>query len=74
MTTLILGQVRYIHVRKDVLTEKGTVDPAKFKAVGRLGDITYARVGDGFRLARPSWEDEKDRMEGDGWGLDDSKL
>ncbi|EIM81796.1 uncharacterized protein STEHIDRAFT_65771, partial [Stereum hirsutum FP-91666 SS1] len=65
-TTLILGLVKYIHVRKDVLTENKTVDPAKFRAVGRLGDVTYARVGEGFRLARPQWEEEKDKIEQSG--------
>ena len=44
------------------MTEKGTVDPEKFKAVSRLGDITYARVGDGYRLERPQWEEEKTKM------------
>ncbi|KAI0048882.1 hypothetical protein FA95DRAFT_1594857 [Auriscalpium vulgare] len=62
-TTLILGLVKYIHVRNDVLTEKGTVDPALLKAVGRLGDITYGRIGDRFRLKRPNWEEVKDDVE-----------
>ncbi|KDQ61886.1 hypothetical protein JAAARDRAFT_525326 [Jaapia argillacea MUCL 33604] len=61
-TTLILGLVKYIHVRNDVLTPKGTVDPAKLKAVSRLGDISYARVGDAFRLGRPAWKDEGERI------------
>lgn len=54
-TTMILGNVKYIHVRKDVLNERGNVDPAKLKPMGRMGDITYARSTEGFRLERPSW-------------------
>lgn len=62
-STLILGTVKYIHVRNDVLNEKGLVDPAKFKPVARLGDITYASLGDGFRLSRPSWDTEGEKIE-----------
>ena len=53
--TLVLGRVRYFHIRNDVLNERGLVDFAKIKPVARTGDISYVRVGDGFRLARPSW-------------------
>ncbi|THH13337.1 hypothetical protein EW146_g6863 [Bondarzewia mesenterica] len=62
-TTLILGLVKYVHVRKDVLTENGTVDPARLKPVSRLGDTTYSRLGDGFRLARPSWSQEGEKLQ-----------
>jgi len=55
-TTMILGSVKYIHVRKDVLTDKGIVDPGKLKAVGRMGDNSYSRATEGFRLLRPSWQ------------------
>ncbi|KAF8576747.1 hypothetical protein K439DRAFT_1397145 [Ramaria rubella] len=56
-STVIFGLVKKIHVRNDVMTEKGTVDPALLKAVSRLGDISYARVGESFRLPRDSWAD-----------------
>ncbi|THH11519.1 hypothetical protein EW146_g8011 [Bondarzewia mesenterica] len=62
-TTLILGLVKYVHVRKDVFTENGTVDPARLKPVSRLGDTTYSRLGDGFRLARPSWSQEGEKLQ-----------
>ncbi|KAL6308322.1 hypothetical protein BKA93DRAFT_725788 [Sparassis latifolia] len=54
-TTLVLGLVKYIHVRKDVLNERGLVDPVKLNAVGRLGDITYSRQSDPFRVPRGTW-------------------
>jgi flavin reductase (DIM6/NTAB) family NADH-FMN oxidoreductase RutF len=60
---LILGTVKYIHVRKAVLNDKGVVDPAKFKAIGRMGDITFISIKDGFRIPRPSWAQEKEEIE-----------
>ena len=61
-TTLILGSVKCIHVRNDVLNEKGNVDITKFKAVSRLGDISYARVGDAFRVPRSSYKLEEEKI------------
>lgn len=61
-TTLILGLVKYIHVRKDMLTERGNVDPARLRAVGKMGDITYSRQGDSFRLPKPDWAKEGERI------------
>ncbi|KAJ7931331.1 hypothetical protein B0H13DRAFT_2247720 [Mycena leptocephala] len=60
---LILGTVKYIHVRKAVLNEKGVVDPAKLKAIGRMGDITFNSIKDGFRIPRPSWAQDKEEIE-----------
>ena len=54
--------MKYIHVRKDVLNERGNVDPGKLKPVARLGDILYARIGDGFRIPRPIWANEQDKI------------
>jgi hypothetical protein len=62
-TTLILGLVKHIHVRNDVLTERGTVDPTKFKPLGRLGACAYSTLGDGFQLSRPAWKDEQKDVE-----------
>ena len=62
-TTLILGLVKHIHVRNDVLTERGTVDPTKFKPLGRLGGTCYSTLGDGFRLPRPAWQNEQKNVE-----------
>jgi len=54
-TTLVLGLVKLIHVRKDVLDARECVDPAKFRAISRVGGICYARVGEGFDLPRDQW-------------------
>ena len=56
--TLVLGLVKSFHIRNDVLNERGLVDFTKLKPVGRIGDLAYTRVGDTFRLPRPSWAAE----------------
>ncbi|KZO92319.1 hypothetical protein CALVIDRAFT_557690 [Calocera viscosa TUFC12733] len=63
INVLIIGLVKYVHVRNDVLNERGVIDPIKFKPIARLGDIAYARLGDIFRLPRFSWDKEKEKME-----------
>ena len=62
-TTLILGLVKYVHVRKDVLNERGTVDPEKFMPVGRMGDILFGSIRTGYRIPRPSWKQEGDKIQ-----------
>ncbi|KAI0028488.1 hypothetical protein K488DRAFT_58467 [Vararia minispora EC-137] len=59
---LILGLVKGIHVRKDVLNEKGLVDITKFRPITRLGDISYGRIGDVFRIPRPVWKEEAEKV------------
>ena len=61
--TLVLGHIKSVHVRNAVLSDDGTVDPAKLRAVSRLGGSTYARVGEGFDLSRPSWKKTQDAYE-----------
>ncbi|KAG6834278.1 hypothetical protein H0H93_010723 [Arthromyces matolae] len=55
-TTLVLGLIKCIHVRKDVLDERGNVDPAKFKPVGRMGGTMYSTVNEGYHIPRPNWK------------------
>ncbi|KAI6011120.1 hypothetical protein EDC04DRAFT_2871105 [Pisolithus marmoratus] len=62
-TTMILAHVKYIHVRKDVLNERGIIDITKYKPISKLGDELYGRIGDVFRLPRIAWEQEKDKIE-----------
>lgn len=66
-TSLVLGHVKYIHVRNDVLfpsTERGAgaIDPVKYKPIGRLGDVAYAPLGDIYRIPRPQWALEADKV------------
>ncbi|KAL1751842.1 hypothetical protein FB107DRAFT_221189 [Schizophyllum commune] len=57
--THVLGRVIYIHVRRNVLSERGVVDIQKFKPIARIGDISYCTIGDIFRMRAPSWEEAK---------------
>ncbi|KAH9176579.1 hypothetical protein EDB89DRAFT_1845733 [Lactarius sanguifluus] len=62
--TLVLGRVRYIHVRNSVLQPDGLrANPAKLRPVSRISGSTYARLGEGFDLQRPEWSDVKRVLE-----------
>lgn len=52
---MMLGLIKRIHVRRSVLDEDGTIDPARLRAVSRVGGSKYARIGEGFDLRRPNW-------------------
>jgi len=63
-STLVLGSIKYIHMRKDTLDPtRGIPDPGKLKAAVRLGSPNYATLGDIFQLPIPVWENEKDEIE-----------
>ncbi|KAF9484821.1 hypothetical protein BDN70DRAFT_928067 [Pholiota conissans] len=67
VSTLILGLVKYIHMRNDIIEPtKGTVDPGKLRAVGRLGGVTYSTVAGGFTIERPTWKDYGAQLGEDG--------
>ncbi|KAG5648512.1 hypothetical protein DXG03_003123 [Asterophora parasitica] len=56
-TTLVLGLVKKIHIRRSVLDESGSsVDPSKLRPVARLGNRSYSRLLDVFDLPRIPWE------------------
>jgi len=61
--TLILGYVKFIHIRKDVIDpERGTVDPGKLKPVARLGGLLYSRISEGCMLPRLSWKENEETI------------
>ncbi|KAG2108551.1 hypothetical protein BD769DRAFT_1675249 [Suillus cothurnatus] len=62
-STLIIAHVKYVHVRKDVLADRGIIDITKFKPIARLGDVSYGRVGDAFRMPPPKWAQEEVKIE-----------
>ena len=65
-TTLILGLIQRVHVNEGILTPDGSaIDPAKLQAVARLGGTAYAKVNEGFELARPVWKEMRAQMEGE---------
>ncbi|KDR75814.1 hypothetical protein GALMADRAFT_97726 [Galerina marginata CBS 339.88] len=60
-TTMVLGSIKKIHVRKSVLSEDGmTVDPVKLRPISRLGGLSYGRLLEAFDLPRPSWKAMRD--------------
>ena len=62
--TLVLGRVKYIHVRNSVLRSDGLrADPAKLRAVSRLGSKTYGTLGEGFDLRKPEWDEVRPIVE-----------
>jgi hypothetical protein len=62
---LVLGLIKKVHVREGFLREDGlTLDPAKLRPVARLGGVTYARMVEGFDVARVSWKATKGVYEG----------
>ncbi len=51
-TVFVVGEILCAHVRDEVLTD-GQVDPAKLRAIGRLGGDGYCYVREFLRLPRP---------------------
>jgi len=51
-TTMFVGEVIRFHV-DDALVDNFRVDPAKLKAVGRMGGNEYSRTRDRFEMIRP---------------------
>ncbi|KIS71918.1 uncharacterized protein UMAG_11344 [Mycosarcoma maydis] len=63
-TTLVLGRVRVMHLRKDTIhPETGAVDASKTLPVTRIGGLQYARTSVGYELERPKWSEIKDRAD-----------
>lgn len=63
--TVIIGLVKRIHIRTDVLNEQGdAVDPFKLKPVLRMGSGGYGKWLEGYLLERPTWPERKDEIEG----------
>jgi flavin reductase (DIM6/NTAB) family NADH-FMN oxidoreductase RutF len=51
---VVLGRIVQLHVDSAVLAADGKPDPAKMDLIGRAGRNDYLRVGDLFRLERPT--------------------
>lgn len=52
---IILGEVLKVHVKEDILNEKGYVDTTKLEIIGRLGGANYCLISkeNTFELRRP---------------------
>ncbi len=54
---VIIGEVRAIHVREDLMTDRGIVDQERIRAIARMGANTYARTTDRFDMVRPTYDE-----------------
>jgi len=50
--SLVIGEVIRFHV-DDSMVDNYIIDPAKLRAIGRMGGPTYNRTTDRFNLERP---------------------
>jgi flavin reductase (DIM6/NTAB) family NADH-FMN oxidoreductase RutF len=50
---LVLGRVRRVHVRDDLLGADGRIDPSRWTALGRLGRQLYVPVRETIEIERP---------------------
>jgi flavin reductase (DIM6/NTAB) family NADH-FMN oxidoreductase RutF len=51
--SLVIGEIVCYHVRENLIAD-GVVDVKKLRAIGRLGESTYARMSDLFEMIRPA--------------------
>jgi len=49
---LVLGEVLRFHVDNEYV-DNFKIDPAKLRAIGRMGGATYTRTTDRFEMIRP---------------------
>jgi flavin reductase (DIM6/NTAB) family NADH-FMN oxidoreductase RutF len=51
-STIIVGIIRHMHIRDDLINERNYIDLARYKPVARLAGNKYAYVHETFELAR----------------------
>ena len=51
---LVIGKIKHLHIRDEVLDDRGRVDPEKLDNVGRLGGSLYSTTRDRFEIQRPT--------------------
>ncbi|GGL02373.1 flavin reductase family protein [Nocardia jinanensis] len=56
-TTLVFAEVVAIHVDDGVLDERGRIDIAAYRPVGRLGGALYTTVAESYRIPVPAAAD-----------------
>jgi flavin reductase (DIM6/NTAB) family NADH-FMN oxidoreductase RutF len=55
-TTIVVGIIRHIYVRDDLINERFHIDLARLRPVGRLSGNGYCTVRDTFELVRKPYE------------------
>lgn len=56
---LVIGTVRLMHVRDDLLNERNHTDIAALSPAGRLAGSGYAYIRQFFSMPRPGYDHEK---------------
>jgi flavin reductase (DIM6/NTAB) family NADH-FMN oxidoreductase RutF len=51
-STLVVGIIRHMHIRDDLINERNHIDLARYKPVARLAGSSYAYVHETFDLVR----------------------
>jgi len=51
----IFGRITRVHLARDIMDERGRVDPGKLDAVARMGASDYCTTRDRFQMTRPVW-------------------
>ncbi|MFN3200335.1 MAG: flavin reductase family protein [Bradymonadia bacterium] len=51
---MLIGRIEMIHIRDDVLDNRGFADPALLDAIGRMGGRNYVRAHEVFSGGKPS--------------------
>jgi flavin reductase (DIM6/NTAB) family NADH-FMN oxidoreductase RutF len=49
---LVIGRIVHIFLKDDLL-KKGSLDPERYRAIGRLGQSNYCRIQEKFTLGKP---------------------
>jgi flavin reductase (DIM6/NTAB) family NADH-FMN oxidoreductase RutF len=56
--TVVIGEVLLFHIDSAVLVDPSDpfkIDPAKLRAIGRMGGPTFCKTQDRFDIQRPNW-------------------
>jgi flavin reductase (DIM6/NTAB) family NADH-FMN oxidoreductase RutF len=59
-TTMVIGRVKMIHLRQDIIDETGGVDIKALRPISRFAGTTYGRSVVGYDLNLPIWDEWKE--------------
>lgn len=47
---VVIGRIKHIHIRDDIVNERSHIDPAKLDALGRMAGLTYCTTRDRLEI------------------------
>ncbi|UZJ56215.1 hypothetical protein CBS101457_005535 [Exobasidium rhododendri] len=62
-TTLVIGRVKMLYIREDILDSEHNINPAASLPISRFAGKLYSRSTHGFELDVPTWDKYKDTEE-----------